>query len=63
MVHKVSFKTRKGKKISFTAGHRVKGSRKPNQYAKFVKSFHKSHKKLRGPALIKAAAKEWHKTH
>jgi hypothetical protein len=60
---KVSFKTKSGKRISFTAGHARKGSKTPNRYAKFVKSFAKDHKNLSGPSLIKSAAKEWKKSH
>ena len=59
---KVAFKTKSGKPVSFTAGHSRKGSRRPNAYAKFVKSFAADHQNLVGPALIKSAAKEWKKT-
>jgi hypothetical protein len=60
-VHTVSFKTKYGP-VSFKAGHKTKSSRKPNKYAKFIKSFAKSHKNLKGPALFKSASKQWKKS-
>lgn len=61
-LHTVSFKTKYGP-VSFKAGRKTKASRKPNAYAKFVKSFAKSHKKMKGPELFKSASKEWKKSH
>ena len=41
---------------------RVKGkTRRPNAYARFVRSFSKSHKGLKGPRLMKSAAKAWNR--
>ncbi len=61
----VSFRTKSGKKISFKA--RAPGSRrsprKLSAFAKFVRSFSRSHRRMKGPELIIAASEEWREKH
>ncbi len=59
----VEFKTSRGKKVSFKARPASKrsGPRKIGKFAKFVKSFSRSHKSLKGPKLFKAASREYKK--
>lgn len=64
---KVSFKTKGGKKVSFTTKRHGK-KRKPNAYARHVKAYFAKHKvvgktgKARGAnarKIMKAAARAW----
>ncbi len=57
----VSFKTRRGKKISFKVRPKSQQSRKRplGAFAKLVKKMSKSHPRLKGPALFKAASKKY----
>jgi len=62
---KVSFKTSDGTKVSFTARKRrssSRGSRKLNEFAKTVRRLSRTTNKT-GPALFKAASREYRKKH
>lgn len=57
----VSFKTRRGRSVSFKVRPKSQQSKKRplGSFAKFVKKMSKSHPRLKGPALFKTAAKKY----
>ena len=63
---RVSFKTSDGTKVSFTTRSKKRsssrGSRKLNAFAKTVKRLSRTTNKT-GPALFKAASREYRKKH
>lgn len=57
---KISFKTKRGKKVEFTTKPGRKGKRKVSAYNRFVGKFIKGRKKgTPVQAAMKAAAKAW----
>ena len=70
MAHRVTFKTKRGKRISFTAGKRRKSTRKSTPYTRFMrkelKKCYKADGKKKGTrsprqvhTIMKTAAKAW----